>query len=275
MSLFDSLLPIDALNGAVNGVGKAVRNAIGLGDAKSNGTSQAQFSVNDFKGEVLGKGLAEENRFELFLGIPPCISGSSTWGKSMQGSLIRVESVTFPAFNLHIKQRKIFGASESMPTGMDYGGEQGIAVTFLIDRDMMTKKMFDAWMGCIVDVDKQTVAYPDTYQTMMGIHQLDRSDGSVYEAVIQNVYPKHVASLQATAASGNFHRLQVIFAYRKWTCSEVELAKEAANSAAIFNKTLGGDTINSVSDQMRSRATAITGIAQKYGLTTSISGISL
>jgi hypothetical protein len=264
MSLFDAILPIDALNGAVNGVGNIVRGALGLGATKSNSNAPAKFTVNDFKGEVLGKGLAEENRFEVFIGIPPCLSGSSPWGKSMQGSIIRVESVTFPALTLHVKQRKIFGASESMPTGMDYGGEQGLAITFLIDRDMMTKKMFDAWIGSIVDTTTQTVAYPDQYRTMVGVHQLDRTDGSVYEAVIQDAYPKHVSSLQGTANSGNFHRLQVIFAYRKWYCNEVQLASEAANSASIFNKTLG-NPIQSVSNQISQKVQSTVAAASSTG----------
>lgn len=277
MSLFDTILPINGLNNVVSSVGDVARDALGIGKTKSNGTSKAQFSLDDFKGEVLGKGLAEENRFEVFIGIPPCLSGTGgTWGKHMQSSLIRIESVVFPPLQLYVKDRKTFGAAQPVPVSMDYGGESGITITFLLDRDMNTKKMFDAWMDSIVDSETQTVAYPDDYRTLIGIHQLDKLDGSVYEAIIRNAYPKIVSPLQAThTAHGTFHRLVVTFAYRKWTCKEVDAAALAADSAAASIASKGGDVVKSVSDQINQRATNLASIAQKYGLQTSISGISL
>lgn len=267
-----SLNPIDILNNGVNSVGNSVRDLFGLGATKSNADRKAQFSLDDFKGEVLGKGLAQENRFEVFIGIPPCIS---SYRSQMQGSLIRVESVQFPALQLFTKQRKTYGPGQNVPIAMDYGGEQGVTVVFLLDRDMNTKKMFDAWMGCIVDLDSQTVAYPETYKTLLGIHQLDKTDGSVYEAIIQDCYPRVVSSMTGNMSAQGFQRVAVTFSYRKWSCKQVEAQKLSVSSAAASLVSKGGDAVKSVSDQINQRAANLQGIASKYGLTTSISGISL
>src|SRR6185437_2241387 len=247
--------PIDILNGTVKGAGDIVRGALGLGPTKSNASSKSQFRLDDFKGEVLGKGLAEDNRFEMFIGIPPCLT---TWGQYMQGSIIRIESVSFPPLSLYVKQRRTYGAAEPMPVSADYGGEAGLTVTFLIDRDMNTKKMFDAWMDSIVDTDSQTVSYPDSYTTMLGIHQLDRTDGSVYETVIRDAFPKSLGAMTVSQnAQGNFMRLPVTFGYRKWICHEVASQKSATQMDAASLAAHGGDVVKSVNDQIRSRATAL------------------
>lgn len=275
MSIFDSLLPIDALNSIPQSIDNAVLGALGLGVAKSNAAEKSKFTIKDFKGEVLGKGLAEESRFEVFIGVPNCLLGSSPWGKYMQGSLLRIESVQFPALSLHVKQRKIFGPSHPVPVGMDYGGEQGITITFVMDRDMKTKSMFDAWMDSIVPFETQTLAYPADYKTDMMISQLDKSDGSVYMAVVEDVFPRVVSAMNGNANGKDFQRVQVTFAYRKWSSRDVQSYKTAAASAASNLVSQGGSALQSITNQVQSRATALQGIAQKYGLSASISGISL
>jgi len=275
MSIFDTLLPIDALNSIPQSIDNAVLGALGLGVAKSNAPQKGTFSIKDFKGEVLGNGLAEEARFEIMIGTPPCLAGGSPWGKDMRGSLVRVESCQFPALSLHMKQRKIFGPSHPVPVGMDYGGEQGITVTFVLDRDMKTKNMFDAWMDSIVSFETQTVAYPATYKSDMFVNQLDRSDGSVYQVIVEDVFPRAVSSMNGNANGKDFQRVQVTFAYRKWASRDVQSYKSAAASATANLVSQGGSAIKSVTNQMTSQATNLQGIAQKYGLTSSFSGISL
>jgi hypothetical protein len=218
MSLFD-LLPINGINNAVNSAGDLVRDALGIGKTKSNAPDQAKFSFEQIKSEVLNTGLASESRFEVFMAQPTCLAGTP-YGGSMQSSLLRLESVTFPALTLYTKNRQTYGPGQAMPIGMDYGGDSGVTLTFVLDRDMWTKKMFDAWMDCIVDYNSQTIAYPDTYRTQMMISQLDKSDGSVYMAVIDECYPKIVSSMQGNSGSQNHQRVSVTFAYRKWKCRD-------------------------------------------------------
>jgi hypothetical protein len=273
MSLFDSILPINALNGAVSSIENSVVGLFGFGHTKSNGSEKSYQTLDAFKGEVLNKGNASENRFELMVNTPKCLS--ATLAMQTQAANLRVESVQFPALNLITKNRHTFGAPQPMPVAADYGGEHGITVTYICDRDMNVKKMFDGWINSIVDNDSQTVAYPDTYTTQMSIAQLDRQDMVVYTVTLKDVYPKTVSAMNANQHSGDWQRVQVTFAYRKWVSQEAAYFQQLKNLQAAKVASLGGDAVKSLSDQISSRATAITGIAQKYGLSTSISGISL
>lgn len=247
MSLFDTFLPINGLNNVVNSAGNVVRDALGIGATKSNGTSKSYNTLDTFKGEVLGKGQADESRFELYVATPKCLAGNSNgaWGRYMQAANIRVEHVLFPGMNVLTKQRKIFGATQPMPVGMDYGGEAGIVVTYLCDRDMNVKSMFDAWMAKIVDTNTQTVAYPDTYTTTIEIAQLDRLDWNVYIASIKDAYPRAVSSMQGNSGSNQFQRFQVNFGFRKWENNMVSYynAFTAAQNASSLAK--GGDIVKS------------------------------
>src|SRR6185312_9716098 len=136
----------------------------GFGHTKSDGFNKSYATLDAFKGEVLGKGNASENRFDMTVTSPMCLAGTS-WIQYAQAANIRIESVQFPALHIITKQRHTFGASAPMPVAADYGGEQGITVTYLCDRNMKIKGMFDAWISSIVDTSSQTVAYPDTYTT--------------------------------------------------------------------------------------------------------------
>jgi hypothetical protein len=243
--------PIGLLNGAVSSVGNEVRDFLGIGKTKSNATSQAMFSLDDFKGEVLGNGLAEEDRFEVLMGVPPCLAGGNPWGQSMQSSLKRVESTSFPPMTLFVKQRKIFGAASQVPVSLDYGGESGLSITFLVDRDMNTKKMFDAWMGSIVDLDSQTVAYPASYSTTITLNQLDRTDGVVYQTQITDAYPKIIGPMTlAMTSQGAYHRLTITFAYRKWKCLQVTQQALSAQSEAASLVANGGNMLQSVTSKI-------------------------
>jgi len=274
MSLFDSILPINALNGAVSGVENAIVGAFGFGHTKSDGFNKSYATLDAFKGEVLGKGNASENRFDMTVTSPMCLAGTS-WIQYAQAANIRIESVQFPALHIITKQRHTFGASAPMPVAADYGGEQGITVTYLCDRNMKIKGMFDAWISSIVDTSSQTVAYPDTYTTKIELSQLDRADMVVYTVSLTDAFPKTVSTMNANQHSSEFQRFQVTYGYRKWSCNEVEYYRQVSAAQNAKSANLGGDVKKSLSDAINSRATALTGIAQKYGLNTSISTINL
>lgn len=274
MAALDALNPIGLLNGAVNSAGNIVRDIFGLGATKPTFNDPARNTIDDFQAEVLGKGLAEEERFELYMSYPNVLQNSAY--KFMEGTVTRVESLQFPPMNILTKQRRIYGPGVSVPTAADYGGEAGLTITFLIDRDFQTKRMFDVWMRSIVDDNTQLVSYPADFNAQIGIRQLDRSDNCVYEAIILDVYPKAMSPMTlAMTSAGTFHRLSVTFAYRKWTIKDISLANATAVSSQLSLASLGGDTIKSVTSQVTQQGAKLTSIANKFGLTSSFSSISL
>ena len=59
------------------------------------------------------------------------------------------ESANFPPLNINTKAQRIYGPAYQRPVGSDYGGD-GISLTFHVDRQMLVKRLFDAWMETIV-----------------------------------------------------------------------------------------------------------------------------
>jgi hypothetical protein len=255
MSLLD-LLPINGLNNVVNSAGDVVRDALGIGKTKSSATSFAKDGFENFKEEVLNTGLASESRYEVYIGTPTCLMGS-TYYQYLRSTMMRVESVVFPSAILQTKERRTFGAPQPMPIGIDYGGDQGVAITMLMDRDMNSKKLFDYWMDAIVPNDTQMVAYPDTYECDIVISQLDRLDGTIYQVALENAFPKVVSSMTGSAGSQNFQKVTVTFAYRKWSCIEIESKKLQASVVQQQNVLAGGDIIKSVSSQISSKVSSV------------------
>ena len=92
---------------------------------------------------------------------------------------------------------------------------------------------------------------------------------------LKDAYPKHVSAMNANQHSSDFQRVQVTYAYRKWVSQEAAYFQAFKNAQAAKVANLGGDVVKSVSDSINSRATALTGIAQKFGLSASISPIIL
>jgi hypothetical protein len=274
MTALSALNPIGLLNGGVDAIGDTVRDFFGIGKTKPTFNDPAYKTLYDFQAEVLGKGLAEEDRFELYMSYPNVLQNSAY--KFMDGTVSRVESLNFPPMTILTKQRKIFGPGVPVPVAANYGGDTGLTITFLVDRDFQSKRMFDVWMRSIVDDDTQTVAYAADYTAQIGIRQLDRSDNCVYEAVILNVYPIAIQPMGLSmTAHGAFHRLSVTFAYRKWTIKDISLAAATAASSAASLASLGGDTVQPVTSQITQQGKNLTDIANKFGLSSSFSSISL
>lgn len=246
--------PIDILNGAVDKVGDTVRDAIGLGRTKSSSTEAAHFSVEKFKAEVFDKGLAAEDRFEVIISAPQCLSGSGFDFTEMASLLC--EQVFFPQLAIFTKQLHIYGPAYQRPVMSDYGGD-GLSMTFLLDQDMKIKQMFDYWMQCIINVDNYTVSYLDEYKCRIEIRQLDKSDHVIYTCIIDDAFPKNMQFLNLSQQSaGAFHRLHLTMAYRKWTIKQLPAIGANASQGAR----------NAYAQVLDQRAGTLKDIASKYNL---------
>jgi hypothetical protein len=91
-------------------------------------------------------------------------------------------------------------------------------MTFYLDKNMMIKGYFDAWMALIVDPHQYYVNYPDNYTVPIRIRQLDEQDEISYVAILEDAFPRNVAMVELNNSTQNqVNRLNVTFAYRRWT----------------------------------------------------------
>jgi hypothetical protein len=226
--------PLDLVNGAKD----SITNALGFGRSSSaKGTYLASTSLDDFKASALKTGFAEEDRFEVVFTAPKCIANTQ-YASFVFGAILNVEQASIPGTSIFTKQQHVFGPGEQRPMMIDFGGD-GLSLTFLLDRDMNTKRVFDSWMRYIVDEDAFTVAYPDEYTCRMEIRQLDRNNAVVYTAVIEDAFPKSMLPIAVSStAVGQFQRLNISFAYRKWYVLDMKDTKkvEQMEQTSLFSK---------------------------------------
>lgn len=262
------------------------------------------FNISNFRAQVLGEGLARNNRFEIEFTMPTGIKlmpkyttvynppndsifrkvgnilgtvgaiGGIIKNRGL-GSLIATNAISaftgvskdkpltldddrrvcllcevanFPALNISVKQQRIFGPAYQFPITSEYGGE-GISLTFLVDRNMTVKRLFDAWMETIVAGGTQnsewqntyTVAFPDEYRTNIDIKQLDEFDNVSYAIRLEDAFPRTMNMMDLNMATQNqIHRLSMMFSYRRWyPITPEQTTTQAANQGGVVNQLTG------------------------------------
>jgi len=172
------------------------------------------FSLDNFKAEVLGHGLARPNRFELELTIPASIN--QYYGRYSSTLNLFCEETNFPPLIVNSKSYRIFGPSYQRPVSTEYGGE-GISITFHVDREMKLKFLIEEWISLVVDPNTFLLNYQGEYITTMRIHQLNDEDNLVYTCELYEVFPRSLNVMPLNNNTTNqTHRMTVMFGYRYW-----------------------------------------------------------
>lgn len=192
---------------------------------------QAHFRLSDFKQQVLGKGLARTNRFEVIITSPKKITrtpqiafrgaivgGERTGFSTIPSNKISLlcEQASFPLLNINTKPYRIYGPAYPRPVVSEYGGD-GTAMTFHVDREMQVKQFFDGWMQIVIDKDNYHVSFQEDYVVDIEVFQLDEAMNRTYGIRLIDSFPRSMNLMELNhAAQSQTHRLIVLFAYRKW-----------------------------------------------------------
>ena len=175
----------------------------------------SNFTLDNFRAEVLGLGLARTNRFEVEIPVPNVILNEYR----NAGPLISLfcEETNFPPLLVNTRQYRIYGPAVPRPVSAEYGGE-GISMTFHIDRNMFVKRFFEEWIYSIVGENTFLIGYQEEYAVDIMINQLDEEDNITYRVKLIEAFPKAVNLVPLNNTSVNqTHRLTVMFAYRYWS----------------------------------------------------------
>jgi hypothetical protein len=177
----------------------------------------AEFSLNEFKSQVLGKGLSRPNRFEVNIGVPLGLNSQyKTYGNIVN---LLCEETNFPPLIINTKAYKIFGPSYQRPVSAEYGGE-GISMTFHVDQNMFVKRFFEEWTYAVISKNTFLINYQEEYATIVEINQLDQQNKIVYSCFLNEAFPRSINVMPLNHSTQNqTHRLTVMFAYRSWTSS--------------------------------------------------------
>ena len=175
----------------------------------------SNFSLNNFRSEVLGLGLARTNRFEVEIPVPRIILDDYRNAAPLVS--LFCEETNFPPLLVNTRQYRIFGPALPRPVSAEYGGE-GISMTFHIDRNMFVKRFFEEWIYSIVGENNFLLGYQDEYTVDIMIKQLDDEDNVTYRVKLIQAFPKAINLVPLNNTANNqTHRLTVMFAYRYWS----------------------------------------------------------
>lgn len=170
----------------------------------------ATFSVQDFVSEVSKTGLARQNRFEVLI---PNIENEKLISLLCQGG-------TIPGASIVVKRQNLFGPTYIRPGNINYG--ESAQFSFLCDKNMDVKKMFDTWVHRVISPSAFTVNYKDEYCRDIVINQLDEGEQVTYSVKLIDAFPIALGSLSVNqAALDRFHILPVTFSYRYWETLDI------------------------------------------------------
>ena len=236
----------------------------------------SQFQLSNFQSEVLGKGLARPNRFEVIIPRPPVRATQRSQQTGFNGAIvggerigtatippqrvsIMCEQAAFPLFNINVKPYRIYGTPYQRPVVSDYGGD-GLPMTFHVDRAMTVKRFFEDWARFIVNKDTFHVAFQDQYAVDIEIYQLDEFNKRTYGVRIIDAFPRSLNQMELNMGAQNqTHRLIVLFSYRKWV-----FANERTNTQSLltkgtsFTQHVAGETIITKTDTPNGTTTLFT-----------------
>lgn len=172
-------------------------------------------SIADFKASF-NTDLARASRFDVSLNVPLSLLFASPM--SQRKLTYRCESAQLPGRTFATMDRKTYGPVEKLPYLTTYND---IDLTFILDDDMKTKLMFDAWLDLVNPKQTNNLNYRSTYATSMIINQYDAANKKTYSVELKDAYPISMNQLDLDWASDGVHKLTVTFAYTKWTNNSI------------------------------------------------------
>ena len=174
-------------------------------------TPHTKSSINNLKSIIGKRGVAKSNRFEIDLtgllnlkGVPLATQSEIRDLESL------VISTTLPGRQLTTFGYDLFRHTTDMPTG--YVNE-ALAMEFRLTADYFAKNIFDRWINRIVPKNEYLMAYASTYKCEIGIKQLDNKDRVIYEAKLDDCFPKAIRGIGYNSETDSVAALGVEFAY--------------------------------------------------------------
>lgn len=186
------------------------------------------FNVNQFTTHFGKYGdLAKTDKFDVFISVPNALTSLGFGARELS---FQCEAAELPGKNITMIEQRHYAFINRVPYQIVY---PEISLTFYCNGQLQEKKFFDAWFDSMIPTATGLVNYYSDdsgskyYTAPVTINQYSQSaneDGSprlIYACQLIDAIPTSIASLPLNWSEDSVHRLQVSFAYRKWTNVEV------------------------------------------------------
>ena len=189
-------------------------------------------SVNSFLQHNASRdGYARQNRYEVVIGLPTGVTGSSqddAGQSALSGSVLgqlhgeaarrisfRCDSISMPGRALRTQvNANIYGPQHEMTQGVVFSPVQA---SFYCGSDMAERYFFEEWQKISYNPRTYNINYYKEYTGRVEIYHLNEQDERQYGIVLTEVFPKTISEQQYSHGTTNtIQKVTVEFAYRYW-----------------------------------------------------------
>lgn len=188
------------------------------------------FSPDYLKGIQNGLGdMARPCHYVVFITPPAGMLAGGLLGGVVGGFLsiagsaevsIMAEAASIPGKQIATTPFTMYGTTMKMPYGTLF---EDFNVTFMCSKSMVERTFFDVWTSFIHNPHNNYMNYLDNYSsTIVVVKLIDSLDAAAALNVLsvwklEECFPVTVSPQELSYASDDYMRLNVSFAYRKWT----------------------------------------------------------
>lgn len=217
-------------------------------------------SIDNLKATISKKGgVAMQNRFQIFFTPPTANSVKSLLNsdpKMLVGDIAKNAVSGGSIKNMIPDPRDISILCESVQlpgrqiTTIDYTAErqaikvpygvinEDVTMSFILTNDMFMKKLFDAWLTGIIDIDRYRVGYKKDFTTDIIIQQLNQQNIPVYGVRLENAFPITVNAVNLDSnAENTVQKLSVTLSYENYVPEDI--VDTIKSTAGVVGATLG------------------------------------
>jgi hypothetical protein len=209
-------------------------------------------SINDFKSSFSGD-LSRQNRFDVSIPIPLTLL---PYVRSARQLTYRCENANLPGKTFATAEQKTYGPVEKFPYETTF---TDIDLTFILDDDMQSKLLFDAWLNYINPSYNYNWRYKENYATTITINQYSVTNELTYSVNLYDAYPISMNQLDLDWNGEGYHKLSMTFAYTYWKNNSLqslgmELLDAGINSLVVGLGGLGGSAAGAIGTGFNSMA---------------------
>lgn len=167
--------------------------------------------IEQLKGEITRRGLANANRFTAFFNVPQYVIDEVA-DMDTRSLNILCESISFPGKQIESIDYSMYRNNLKMPSG--YINDE-LNVTFRLTEDFLVKRVFERWQAGIIDQKTYKARYLEEYvKDLLFVHE-DKNDDAQYTIRAIDCYPITVSAIEKSNETENSAlKLTVTFACR-------------------------------------------------------------
>jgi len=168
--------------------------------------------IDQLKGEISKRGLANPNRFLAFFNVPAYVADDVKDLNQSRSLNILCESITFPGKQIETIDYSMYRNPLKIPSGFI---NDEVSVTFRLTEDFFVKKVFERWQAGIIDQRTYKARYLEEYVSDIVFDHQDKQDNTKYSITLRDCYPVTVGAIEKSHETTDAAlRMTVTFACR-------------------------------------------------------------